>query len=56
MYSVVHENHIKTASVRLMGKTKAQAIRIWEGYNPGSYFKDARKDGWRVVKHEVKII
>ena len=35
MYAVVHKNHIKSASVKLMSDTKKGAIFLWEFWNKG---------------------
>jgi len=56
MYAVVHKDHIDTASVRLMADTKIGAARLWEEYNHGANFYEAKIAGWRVVKYKIETI
>lgn len=58
MYAVVHKEHAESASVKLMGNTRKQAITLWEHWNKAANveFDDYhKKNGWKVIKYTVEL-
>lgn len=54
MFAVVHKGFEKTASIKLMGKTKKDAILLWERWNPGTSFNESKACGeWKIVSYNI---
>jgi hypothetical protein len=55
-FAVVYKDTAKTQTVLLLSDKKAQAIRLWEMWNPGNTFSEAKKCGWIIKKFKVKAV